>query len=140
MKHVIHLSAIAGPPSDPERYQRQIRAQLARHAPSSAAAGPLVARCPSPVAEPDPGATLDHQSRLPFLLVDPDRPLLVRIVRVGGRPLDDDNLAGGCKELRDSVAAALGRRGDSQAEGLFWQYAQEPGELGTRIEITEMTP
>jgi hypothetical protein len=100
----------------------------------------LAARRPSPVAEPDPGETLEHQSRLPLLLVDPDRPILVRVVRVGGRPLDDDNLAGGCKELRDSVASALGRRGDSQADGLFWQYAQEPGELGTRIEFTEMTP
>jgi len=117
------LSAIEGPA--PESCRR-------------AAADPLAAGSAPAKPQPHAGATLESQSGAALLLVDPDRPLLVRIVRVGGRPLDDDNLAGGCKELRDAIAAALGRRGDSKADGLRWEYQQEPGEVGTRIEITEL--
>ena len=112
----------------PPAYQAQARAKLAALAP----------RCSHPVAEPDPRPTLEPQGGNPLLLVNPARPLLVRIVRVGGRRMDDDNLAGGCKELRDAIAAALGRRGDSEADGLEWEYSQEPGgEPGVTIEITE---
>lgn len=109
----------------PERYQVQIRRQLAAVAPGRPPSQP----------EPDEGSALGGQGEDALMLVNPDCPLLVRIVRVGGRPMDDDNLAAGCKELRDAIAAALGRRGDSQADGLTWEYAQEPGEVGTRIEL-----
>ena len=109
----------------PARYQAQARAQL-----DALAAG----RHP-PQPEHDAGTPLERETPDPVLLVHPDRALRVRVVRVGGRSLDDDNLAGGCKELRDAIAAALGRRGDSQADGFLWEYRQEPGPPGTRIEI-----
>ena len=54
-------------------------------------------------------------------------PLHVRITRRvphSGR-LDDDNLSGGAKQLRDAIAAFLGRKGDSEKDGLTWEYRQE---------------
>jgi hypothetical protein len=74
----------------------------------------------------------------PAMLGDPGGTLLVRIVRVGGRMLDSDNLPAGYKALRDAIAAAVGRRGDSEADGFTWEYTQEPGERGTRVEIYEI--
>lgn len=66
--------------------------------------------------------------------------LLVRITRVysgRGRRYDDDNFSGGCKELRDTIAENwLKRKGDSQEDGLYWEYRQEKGEeTKTIIEI-----
>ena len=60
-------------------------------------------------------------------MVHSDRTLFVRITRVGGRTLDDDNLSGGCKELRDAIASAFGRHGDSAKDGFTWEYKQENG-------------
>ena len=60
-------------------------------------------------------------------LVDIAGPLLVRITRVyAGRCYDDDNFSGGCKQLRDAIAAALSRKGDSEEDGLRWEYRQIP--------------
>ena len=112
----------------PPAYQAQARAQLEAAAP----------RCPHPVPERDPRPTLEPEGQDPLLLVDPARTLLVRIVRIGGRRMDDDNLTGGCKELRDAIAAALGRRGDSEADGFAWEYAQEPG--GEPSVVIEVLP
>ena len=67
----------------------------------------------------------------------PYMPLLVRITRVGSRRLDDDNLSGGCKQLRDAIASLLGRKGDSEREGLYWEYKQEKGKPQTIIEVFE---
>ena len=114
----------------PEHYRAQAVAQL----------DAMAARRTPTITQPDTRLSLVPQARYPPLLDNPPGTLSVRIVRVGGRPLDDDNLAGGCKELRDAIAAALGRRGDSKADGLHWEYRQEPGtEPGTRIEITTLS-
>ena len=113
----------------PARYQQQAQRQLDALATGGATRKP----------KQDTGATLEHQGRYPALLAYPVGPVLVRIIRIGGRRLDGDNLDGGCKELRDAIAAALGRSGDSEADGMRWQYDQQPGgaEIGTRVEITE---
>lgn len=70
-------------------------------------------------------------------MVDIDCALIVNIVRVHtGQEYDDDNLSGGCKQLRDAIAAALSRKGDSWKNGLRWEYHQEIGEIPEiRIEI-----
>jgi len=68
-------------------------------------------------------------------LADPTVPLLVRICRQNYRQLDDDNFIGGCKELRDAITTMLGRKGDSEKDGLFWEYEQKIGEPKTIIEI-----
>ena len=109
----------------PPAYQDQARAQL-----------DALASLHSPrKRQPDGAPTLEHQDRPAALLEDPAGTLLVRIVRVGGRTMDSDNLPAGYKALRDAIAAAVGRRGDSEGDGWIWEYAQEPGEIGTRIEI-----
>lgn len=71
----------------------------------------------------------------PAQLARLDGPLLVRIGRVSRRPLDDDNMSGGCKELRDAIAEALGRKGDSEGDGIRFEYWQGQGPDETRIEI-----
>lgn len=62
--------------------------------------------------------------------------LLVRITRqANSAGLDDDNLTGGCKELRDAIAEALGRPGDSAKDGLRFEYCQTRGPAAMMIEI-----
>lgn len=58
-------------------------------------------------------------------LVDLVGPLLIRITRgYVEEEYDDDNFSGGCKQLRDAIAAAFSRAGDSAQDGLFWEYRQ----------------
>lgn len=64
--------------------------------------------------------------------------LRVTITRRSPRPLDDDNLVGGCKQLRDAIAELLGRKGDAEKDGLVWEYRQERGEKMTVITIEEI--
>lgn len=64
--------------------------------------------------------------------------LRVTIIRgCGAIPLDDDNLAGGSKPLRDAIAAELLGRDDAERHGIEWVYRQEKG-AATRIEIQEI--
>jgi hypothetical protein len=64
--------------------------------------------------------------------------LRVAITRRAQRPLDDDNFAGGAKQLRDAIAELLGRQGDAEKDGLEWEYRQEKGEKMTVITIEEI--
>lgn len=61
--------------------------------------------------------------------------LLVTLCRIGKRLLDDDNLAGGFKAVRDEIAAQLGRD-DGPASGITWKYTQIKGSAyGVHITI-----
>jgi hypothetical protein len=60
-------------------------------------------------------------------------PAVITITRIATRTLDDDNLSSSAKHLRDGVADALGI--DDGDPCVTWQYAQERGSLGVRIEI-----
>lgn len=64
--------------------------------------------------------------------------LHITITRRSPWPLDDDNLVGGAKQLRDAIAELLGRKGDAERDGLEWEYRQERGAAATIIEITEI--
>jgi len=99
----------------PERYQRQVRAQLA----------PNPARISVAKPERNEQVALVQESGGTPCMVHSNRPLLIRITRNRGRTLDTDNLAGGCKQLRDAIASAFGRKGDSAEEGFTWEYVQE---------------
>lgn len=57
------------------------------------------------------------------------RNLCVTIERHSPRLLDDDNFIGGCKQLRDAIAEVLGRKGDSEADGLKFEYLQVKGTI-----------
>ena len=58
----------------------------------------------------------------------------ITLTRLGGRGLDDDNLANAGKAVRDGVADWLGI--DDGDKRLTWTYTQEPGgPIGVRIRI-----
>ena len=48
----------------------------------------------------------------------------VTIERHSPRSLDDDNFAGGCKQLRDVIAELLEKKGDSVTDGVEFRYIQ----------------
>lgn len=71
-------------------------------------------------------------------VVDIPGPLLVRITRTvasDGELYDRENLVGGAKQIQDAIAAFLARRGDSEKNGLWWEYNQEIGEPEIKIEV-----
>ena len=55
----------------------------------------------------------------------PEPPLTITLTRIGPRTLDDDNLAGGFKHVRDGVADWLGI--DDGDKRLTWRYEQRKG-------------
>jgi len=68
-------------------------------------------------------------------------PVAVTFHRVGVRLLDDDNLSGAYKKLRDAVAWLVGVD-DGDRERVRWVYTQETakrGHLGTLITIKEVS-
>lgn len=63
----------------------------------------------------------------------PPPPLVVTITRSGPRELDDDNLAGACKYVRDEIARTVGV--DDGSDLYTWRYEQRIGEYGVDVEI-----
>ena len=63
-------------------------------------------------------------------------PLAVKLTRVAPRALDDDNLRGALKAVRDGVADALGV--DDGHASIMWQYAQEKGPPKTYAVVVEV--
>lgn len=59
--------------------------------------------------------------------------LVVTLTRVAPRRLDDDNLRGALKSVRDGVAARL--RIDDASPLVAWEYGQEKGEASVRVDI-----
>lgn len=68
-------------------------------------------------------------------ITDPRVRLVVTLTRYGTRPLDDDNLAGSFKAIRDEVAKQL-NRDDGPKSGIRWCYEQARGKYSIRIEVT----
>ncbi len=62
--------------------------------------------------------------------------LVVTMTRVSPRSLDDDNLRGALKGVRDQVACALGV--DDRSRLVRWEYGQERGEASVRVEVTAL--
>ena len=63
-------------------------------------------------------------------------PVAVVITRIAPRALDDDNLAGACKSVRDGVADALGI--DDRDPRVKWAVAQRrggPREYGAEVTL-----
>ena len=56
-------------------------------------------------------------------------PHLVRLIRIGPKRLDSDNLAGSFKHVQDEIARQLGV--DDGDERITWEYAQVP--VGKRV-------
>lgn len=65
-------------------------------------------------------------------------PLLVTLTRMSPRELDDDNLATGCKAVRDEIAKWLGVD-DRKRDVVRYAYDQEStGMVGLRVRIERM--
>lgn len=63
-------------------------------------------------------------------------PCIVTMTRLSPGELDDDNLPGACKGIRDGIADRLGI--DDRDKRVQWRYAQEKckrGEFGVRVRI-----
>jgi glucose-6-phosphate-specific signal transduction histidine kinase len=63
-------------------------------------------------------------------------PMTVKMIRVAPRQLDDDNLRGALKSIRDGIADRLGI--DDRDPRVTWQYDQEKGrpkQRGVRLEV-----
>lgn len=66
-------------------------------------------------------------------------PCLVTIMRIGPSTLDNDNLAGACKSIRDGIADRLGV--DDRSPAIQWRYVQQKrgkGVYGVEITIEPM--
>lgn len=80
-------------------------------------------------------AQMVHGSHLEGSVVD--FPLEVILTRVAPRPLDDDNLRGALKHVRDELAALFGV--DDRDPRVRWHYGQEKGRpAGVRVMIGEV--
>ena len=82
------------------------------------------ARTPDAKPERSQCNALDAKSEIAEALSGSAGRFRVTIERHGPRTLDSDNFWGGCKQLRDAVAELLGKRGDSDADGLEFRYVQ----------------
>ncbi|MDP1543175.1 MAG: hypothetical protein Q8L99_08500 [Polycyclovorans sp.] len=66
-------------------------------------------------------------------------PVVVTLTRIAPRPLDDDNMIGGFKALRDGIADRLGVADNDPR--VKWTYGQERGKrYAVRVEVTPMEP
>jgi hypothetical protein len=83
--------------------------------------------------KPDPLSSLD--SRRPPCQSSPQS-MVIGIVGVRHKLLDGDNFIGGCKPLRDSIAASIGI--DDGSLSLTWEYSQilTRGPEGTIVVIS----
>ena len=63
------------------------------------------------------------------------RRLVVSLIGLRRRTLDDDNYVGACKHLRDDIAASLGI--DDGDKRIIWQYGQQhtQGREGVLVHI-----
>lgn len=63
-------------------------------------------------------------------------PMVVIITRIAPRSLDDDNLAGACKSVRDGIADALGINDrDSRVKWAVAQRKGKPREYGAEVQL-----
>jgi hypothetical protein len=72
-------------------------------------------------SQPD---ALDAKSQVTEALGNYSGRLRIVIERHSNRMLDDDNAIGGAKQLRDAIAHLLDRKGDSEQDGLTFEYIQ----------------
>lgn len=74
-----------------------------------------------------------------FTQEKPSMPCIVTITRIApSNGVDDDNLAGSCKYVRDEIARWLGVD-DKKSDVVRYQYRQERGPWSVRITLEAMT-
>lgn len=81
---------------------------------------------------------IKEQRRLAIVVPKQPLPCIVTLTRIGPKRLDDDNLSGAFKGVRDGIADRLGV--DDADPLIEWRYAQEKGAYGIRITIETKPP
>lgn len=82
-----------------------------------------------------------HKKAMRYSFAEAPLPCTVTLTRQSPRALDDDNVRGALKAVRDEVAAFLGV--DDRDPRVRWEYAQEKttaGTYGVRVLIEEVQP
>ena len=64
--------------------------------------------------------------------------LVVTLTRVGPRAMDDDNVQGALKAVRDEVAKQL--RIDDGSPLIRWRYEQAKGDYAVRVSVESIGP
>ena len=114
----------------PQWAQKQIKGQLNEESSNDKTGRNSVAK-----SKCNKQKALDVENETSTSMVDITGPVIVRLTRCGKRKYDDDNYIAGNKALRDAIASALGRKGDSEEDGMYWEYRQEIGQPATVVEI-----
>lgn len=84
-----------------------------------------------------------HRAAVLYCMVGkvvPPTPMAVTITRIGKRKLDDDNLQGACKYVRDQIAKVVGV--DDGSDLYTWKYQQRVGareSYGVDVEMITRT-
>ena len=79
---------------------------------------------PDPKPERRKRNALDRENAFKATILGMAGRFRVTIERHSPRSLDDDNFAGGCKQLRDVIAELLEKKGDSVTDGVEFRYIQ----------------
>lgn len=106
------------PPLGNDRRSRAARVALAKKQREAVHRAALAAVCGWP--------TNARLRAMPVIVVK-----LTRLMDAKAKRLDDDNLRATFKHVRDGIADFL-RRGDSESDGVIWEYEQRR-ELGSRL-------
>lgn len=98
----------------------------------------LFSVCALPATQPEPDRRRNDASADALQKRGAGR-LVISLVGHRTRILDDDNFVGGCKWLRDAIAASLGI--DDGDPRVRWQYSQQPtqGTEGVTVSIEVLT-
>ena len=122
--------------------KRAARAKIHRQATVLALRQPVTAFREVLAAERQPTPARPARGKLaPAIAMTPVSQYRVAFTRISPRALDDDNLRGALKAVRDGVADALGI--DDRDSRVTWSYGQERGKKGeyaVSIDVCETCP
>ena len=120
----------------PEKYHKQIEEQLKEYEQKDIKNRDNIGRCKTTISEQNEQITLGSKETDKGLLANSNIPCTITIERGSARTLDGDNFIAGCKGLRDSITRLFQRKGDSEKDGMYWQYNQNKCKGGCYTKIT----
>lgn len=113
---------------------KELRERIIKQEPQHFTQAGIVATVPKPKREPDPLPALDYSPKAKRHR-EKRMVIIVVLCRFGHRLLDDDNLSGSFKGLRDSIARSIGV--DDGDKRFRWECRQveTTGTEGTLVTI-----
>lgn len=109
-------------------FPKHVQERLIRDNPNAFGVGPVATTKPKPHGGGIPAPAHTVEKRSPFSLV-------ISFVAFRRKLLDDDNLSGSCKHLRDAISNSIGI--DDGDKRIRWQYFQceTRGQTGVAVKI-----